>query len=143
MLLEQECDIYELCDLKLGKCRLAVAAMKDYTPNINKKLVVATKYVNVAKNYYAKQGQEIDIIKLNGSIELAACLGLADVIVDIVETGATLKENGLEVITEIEPSSARLIANKISFKFKNNKITDIAQKIQAVLMSTHPPSAGV
>ncbi len=129
ILLEYEPDIYELLDLDIGKCRMAVAGKKDFRDNTQKTLRVATKFTNIAKNYYASVGREIDIIHLNGSIEIAPILGLSDVIVDIVETGTTLKENNLEVLEEIVPISARLIANKASFKFKNEQIEKILKSM--------------
>ena len=129
ILLECEPDIYELLDLDIGKCRMAVAGKKDFRDNTQKTLRVATKFTNIAKNYYASVGREIDIIHLNGSIEIAPILGLSDVIVDIVETGTTLKENNLEVLEEIVPISARLIANKASFKFKNEQIEKILKSM--------------
>ena len=129
ILLEYEPDIYELLDLDIGKCRMAVAGKKDFRDNTQKTLRVATKFTNIAKNYYASIGREIDIIHLNGSIEIAPILGLSDVIVDIVETGTTLKENNLEVKEEIVPISARLIANKASFKFKNEQIETILKSM--------------
>jgi len=129
ILLEYEPDVYELLDLDIGKCRMAVAGKKDFRDNTQKTLRVATKFSNIAKNYYASIGREIDIIHLNGSIEIAPILGLSDVIVDIVETGTTLKENNLEVLEEIVPISARLIANKASFKFKNEQIEKILQSM--------------
>lgn len=129
ILLEQENDVYELLDLKIGKCRMAVAAPEDYIEDQDRTLRVATKYVNVAKNFYAGRNREIDIIKLNGSIELAPILGLTDVIVDIVETGSTIKENHLKVIEEFKDISARFIANKTSFKFENAIISDMITKL--------------
>ena len=96
-------------------------------------LRVATKFVNVAKSYYASMGRDIDIIKLNGSIELAPILGLSDVIVDIVETGTTLRENGLKVVTEFMPVSARFIANKASYQFKHNEMELMLTKLRAAL----------
>ena len=129
ILLEYEPDIYELLDLDIGKCRMAVAGKKDFRDNTQKTLRVATKFTNIAKNYYASMGREIDIIHLNGSIEIAPILGLSDVIVDIDETGNTLKENNLEVHEEIVPISARLIANKASFKFKNAQIEAILKSM--------------
>ena len=129
ILLEYEPDVFELCDLDIGKCRMAVAAKKDFRDNPDKTLRVATKFVNIAKNYYASKCRDIDIIKLNGSIEIAPILGLSDVIVDIVETGTTLKENDLEPFETIVPISARLIANKASFRFKSNEIEKIAQSL--------------
>ena len=103
-----------------------------YLQHRNRTLVVATKFTNIAKKYYAEQGREIDIVHLNGSIELAPILGLSDVIVDIVETGTTLKENDLVVQEKFVPISARLIANKSGFKFKTEKIEDIQKKLQAL-----------
>ena len=122
ILLEYEPDVYELLDLKTGICRMAVAAKEDFRDDLTRPLKVATKFTNIARNYYAAQGRDIDIIHLNGSIEIAPILGLSDVIVDIVETGTTLKENQLEVIDTVVPISARLVANKASFKFKNDMI---------------------
>lgn len=129
VLLEQGSDVYELLDLKIGKCRMAVAAPDDYVEDPDRTLRVATKYVNVAKNFYASRNRDIDIVKLNGSIELAPLLGLTDVIVDIVETGNTLKENNLKVIEEFQDISARFIANKTSFKFENEIISEILNKL--------------
>ena len=129
ILLEYNPDIYELLDLKTGNCRMAVAAPKGFRDDPSRTLKVATKFSNIASNYYASLGREIDIIHLNGSIELAPILGLSDVIVDIVETGTTLKENNLEVFETIVPISARLIANKASFKFKSEQIEKIVQSI--------------
>ena len=125
ILLEYEPDVYELLDLKTGKCRMAVAAPRDFRDDPEKTLKVATKFSNIAKGYYASMGRDIDIIHLNGSIEIAPILGLSDVIVDIVETGTTLRENNLEVFETIVPISARFIANKASFKFKNAPIETI------------------
>ena len=122
ILLEYEPDVFELLDLDLGKCRMAVAAKKDFYDDGSRTLKVATKFSNIAARHYASKCREIDIIHLNGSIEIAPILGLSDVIVDIVETGTTLKENDLEVIDTIVPISARLIANTASFKFKNEAI---------------------
>ena len=129
ILLEYEPDVYELVDLDIGKCRMAVAGMKDFRDDTSKTLRVATKFSNITKNYYASIGRDIDIIHLNGSIEIAPILGLSDVIVDIVETGTTLKENNLEVRETIVPISARLIANKSSFKFKNEMIEKVASAL--------------
>lgn len=129
ILLEYEPDIYELMDLNIGKCRMAVAAKKDFRDNKKNTLKVATKFANIAKNYYSSKGRDIDIIHLNGSIEIAPILGLSDVIVDIVETGSTLKENNLEVVETIVPISARFIANKSAFKFKGGQIEKIVEKL--------------
>ena len=122
ILLEYAPDVYELYDLDIGKCRMAVAAPVGFRDERDRTLRVATKFKNIAKTYYASLGREIDIIHLNGSIELAPILGLSDVIVDIVETGSTLRENNLEVVEEIVPISARLIANKAAHKFKGEAI---------------------
>ena len=130
ILLEYEPAVYELLDLGLGKCRMAVAAPNDFRDDENRTLRVATKFVNIATNYYSSIGRQIDIIKLNGSIELAPILGLSDVIVDIVETGTTLRENNLSVVTEILPISARLIANKASFQFKGRQIEQLLAAVR-------------
>lgn len=129
ILLEYEPDIYELLDLKIGKCRMAVAAKKDFRDDMGRTLKVATKFSNIAGNYYRSKGRDIDIIHLNGSIEIAPILGLSDVIVDIVETGTTLKENDLTVFDTVVPISARLISNKASYKFKSGEIDRLTQKI--------------
>ncbi len=131
ILLEYEPDVYELFDLDIGKCRMAVAAMRDFRDNPQKTLRVATKFTNITKTYYAAKGRDIDIIHLNGSIEIAPILGLSDVIADIVETGTTLKENNLEVIETIVPISARLIANKAGFKFKSAQIETLVAALAA------------
>ena len=131
ILLEYEPEIYELIDLNIGKCRMAVAAPKNFRDNTARPLKVATKFANIANDFYASQGREIDIIHLNGSIEIAPILDLSDVIVDIVETGTTLKENNLEVFETIVPISARLIANKTSFRFKSESIEKIVSEIAA------------
>ena len=130
ILLEYRPDVYELLDLKLGKCRMAVAAPKGFHDDGQRTLRVATKFTNIAADYYAGLGREIDIIKLNGSIEIAPILGLSDVIVDIVETGTTLKENDLEVTETVVPISARLIANKSSFQFKTAQAEAIRRALE-------------
>ena len=122
ILLEYEPDIYELLDLHTGVCRMAVAAPVGFRDDPRRTLKVATKFARIANRYYSAMGRDIDIIHLNGSIELAPILGLSDVIVDIVETGTTLKENNLEVVETVVPISARLIANKASYKFKTETI---------------------
>ncbi|MBQ8351637.1 MAG: ATP phosphoribosyltransferase [Clostridia bacterium] len=122
ILLEYEPDVYELLDLHTGVCRMAVAAKNDFHDDPRRRLRVATKFARIAEQHYASLGREIDIIHLNGSIEIAPILGLSDVIVDIVETGTTLRENNLEVVDTIVDISARLIANKANFKFKNEPI---------------------
>lgn len=135
IILEYSPDIYELADLGIGKCRMAVAAKKDFVDYRDRTLRVATKFPNIAKSYYASLSREIDIIKLNGSIELAPILGLSDVIVDIVETGKTLLENDLEPKSDIVPISARLIANKVSYKFKNESIREICDQMNRILQN--------
>ena len=129
ILLEYSPDVYELIDLKAGKCKMAVAAKSDFVDNKTKTLRVATKFAHIAKDFYRSAGRDIDIIKLNGSIEIAPILGLSDVIVDIVETGETLKENNLVVIDSIVPISARFIANKSASKFKERAIKTAVEKI--------------
>ena len=126
---ENRADVYELLDLNVGRCRMCVAAKRDFRENPDVTLRVATKFSNVARDYYASIGREIDIIPLNGSIELAPVLGMSDVIVDIVETGTTLRENGLEVKQTIMPISARLIANKSAFEFKRNGILKLQESL--------------
>lgn len=130
ILLESGADVYELLDLGLGKCRMCVAAKRDFVEDRDRTLRVATKFVNVAKRHYADIGRSIEIIKLNGSIELAPLLGLSDVIVDIVESGKTLKENDLAVREEIFPISARFIANKASYKFKGADIDRMVEMLR-------------
>ncbi len=125
ILLEYRPNVYELLDLNIGKCRMAVASKKDFKDDETKTLRVATKFSNIAKDYYNKKCRDIDVIHLNGSIEIAPILGLSDVIVDIVETGKTLIENDLVPFETIVPISARLIANKASFGFKSEKINEI------------------
>ena len=130
ILLEYRPDVYELLDLNLGKCRMAVAAKRDFRDDMEKTLRVATKFTRIAREYYAGLGRDIDIIHLNGSIELAPILGLSDVIVDIVETGKTLFENNLEPVETIVPISARLIANKASFKFNAERIEALSDRLK-------------
>ena len=130
ILLEYEPDVYELVDLDIGKCMMAEAARNGYIDQIQRTKRVATKFENIARNYYSSIGRDIDIIHLNGSIELAPILGLSDVIVDIVETGTTLKENDLAVVEKIVDISARLIANKSSYEFKKAQINAIADALR-------------
>ena len=133
VLLEHQPDVYELLDLGLGVCRMMVAAPKDFRDNDDITLRVATKFPNIASRYYAGKSRDIDIIELHGSIELAPLLGLSDVIVDIVETGNTLKANGLEPKSEVVRISARLIANKANFKFKTEEIERVTGALEAVI----------
>ena len=129
ILSEYEPDVYELMDLNVGKCRMCVAGPADFKDDCSRALRVATKFPHIAGKYYGEQSRCIDVIKLNGSIELAPRLGLSDVIVDIVETGTTLKENGLAPLEVIAPISARLIANKVSYKFKNSQINRMCENL--------------
>lgn len=129
ILLEYTPDVYELLDLNIGKCSMCVAGKKDFVDDPLKTLTVATKFSKIAREYYLKKGRDIDIIHLNGSIEIAPILGLSDVIVDIVETGTTLKENDLTVIERFLPISARLIANKQSYSFKSKTIERLKNKL--------------
>ena len=133
VLREGNADIYELLDLGFGRCRMAVAGPREFREEFDRPLRVATKYPCVAAEFYSGRNREIEIIKLNGSIELAPVLALSDVIVDIVETGTTLRENGLEVLEEIFPVSARLIANKSAYRFKEEEILRVVNKIKGVL----------
>lgn len=130
ILLEYSPDVYELLDLGIGKCRMAVAAKAAFRDMADRTLRVATKFARIASDFYEKKGRDIDIIKLNGSIEIAPILDLSDVIVDIVETGTTLRENGLEPIETVVPISARLIANKASFKFCHDSIMTVYESLQ-------------
>ena len=122
ILLEYAPDVYELLDLHIGVCRMAVAAPEGFSDDPSRTLRVATKFTRIASDFYLSRGREIDVIHLNGSIEIAPILGLSDVIVDIVETGTTLKENHLKVLETIVPISARLIANKSAYQFKTENI---------------------
>ncbi|MBO5879568.1 MAG: ATP phosphoribosyltransferase [Clostridia bacterium] len=131
ILLEYRPNVFELLDLNIGKCHMAVAAKADFVDDRNKTLRVATKFARIAKDHYASLGRDIDIIHLNGSIELAPILDLSDVIVDIVETGATLRENNLVVLEKFVPISARLIANKSSFAFSAEVIEKIKRGLCA------------
>ena len=133
IILEYSPDIYELSDLGIGKCRMAVACKKDFRDDRDRTLRVATKFPNIAKRFYAGQSREIDIIKLNGSIELAPILGLSDAIVDIVETGSTLKANGLEVYEDVAPISARFIANISRIKMKKTEFDTLIGALSEVI----------
>ena len=133
VLLEAQPDVYELMDLKIGKCRLCVAAKDGYIENRDRALRVATKYPRVARDHYASVNREIEIIKLNGSIELAPILGLSDVILDVVESGKTLEENDLSVLETVHPVTARLIANRSSHMFKEELIREMVAKLREVV----------
>jgi ATP phosphoribosyltransferase len=134
LLLEHGVDgFYEPLDLKLARCRLMTAALKGTRLN-HSKLRVATKFVNITRRYFADQGCQIEIIKLNGALELAPSMGLADVIVDIVDSGNTLKANGLEPLELIAEVSSRVIVNKAAMKIKNQSIQSILGKLQSTVM---------
>lgn len=135
IILESKTKVYELLDLAIGKCKFAVAGYAGFKPDLNQKLTVATKYPNVTKKFFARKGQTIETVKLNGSVELAPLIGLADVIVDIVETGSTLKENGLTVLEDIEKISTRLIVNQASFATKAQEVKDFIEKLKEALES--------
>ena len=132
ILLEYEPDVYELFDLNMGRCRMCVAAPAGFRDDTERTLRVATKFPTIATRYYRGLSREIDVIKLNGSIELAPILELSDVIVDIVETGTTLRENNLEVFETVAPISARLIAGKASYRFKEARIREIVARLAAL-----------
>ena len=133
ILLEYAPDVYELADLGLGKCRMCVAAKKDFRDNPDRTLRVATKFPHIASRYYSAHSRQIDIIKLNGSVELGPIVDLSDVIVDIVETGSTLRENGLEVLEEICPLSARMIVNQVSLKMEADRIKKLLEALKEVV----------
>lgn len=131
IILEKDSDVYEIYDLGFGRCKFAVAGKKNqHTYSKDKLLKVATSYPNITKKYFDKKQQKIKIIKLNGSIELAPLVGLSDVIVDLVETGNTLKANGLYIIEEMFDISARLICNRISYRFKYDRIFNLVEKLK-------------
>ncbi len=130
ILLEYQPQVYELLDLHMGRCHMAVAGQRDFRDPVGQTLKVATKFPNIARSYYSSQGRDIDIIHLNGSIELAPILNLSHVIVDIVETGTTLRENNLQVFEKIVPISARLIANIASYSFREADICAIGESLR-------------
>ena len=129
ILMERNPNVYELADLKTGICTMAAAGVNGWHDDPSRTLRVATEFPNIAREYYAGLGRDIDIIPLRGSLELAPVLGLSDVIVDIVETGTTLRENNLSVISVIARLSARLIANKSSYKFKGEVIDEMIRRL--------------
>ena len=133
ILIESEPNVYELLDLGFGKCKSSIAAENGFVEDFDRPLVVATKFTNVAKKYFDSINRDVELIKLNGSIEIAPIIGLSDVIIDIVETGNTLKENNLSVVTDIVDISARVIANKSSYRFKNAEITEMIDKIKEAI----------
>ena len=135
-ILEEGRKVHEVLDLGYGKCKMCVCGYKDAAPLLqhHELIRVATKYPNIAKDYfYNKKHQTVEIIKLNGSIELAPIVGLSEVIVDIVETGSTLKENGLKVLEEVCPLSARMVVNQVSMKMENERIRKLIEDLRRVL----------
>ena len=134
-ILEEERNLYEILDLHLGKCHMAVAGLPDIKQKFKtmNNIRVASKYPHIAKHYFDKQHRTVEIIKLNGSVELAPIVGLSDVIVDIVETGSTLKANGLQVFEKFYPLSARVIVNRSSMKMEHNRIVEMVDKMREVL----------
>ena len=135
-LLEEGRSLYEVYDLKIGQCKMCVCGPASAREKLqhHELIRVASKYPNIAKDYfYNKKHQTVEIIKLNGSVELAPIVGLSEVIVDIVETGATLRENGLEVLEEVCPLSARIVVNQVSMKMENERITKLINDIKNYL----------
>ncbi|MCP8968649.1 ATP phosphoribosyltransferase [Ectobacillus ponti] len=130
VIMENEKEIYEMVDLGIGRCRFCVASIPSYDPSSYKKKTIATKYPNVASAYFRQKGEDVEIIKIEGSVEIAPILGLADAIVDIVETGVTLRENGLIIFEEMHDISARLIANKASLKMKKDEMFAVIEKME-------------
>jgi ATP phosphoribosyltransferase len=133
-LMEQQPDLYEVLDLGIGRCRMVVAGRKDIKDGVNDAVkVVATKYPVTAQRYFREKGESIQVVKLDGSVELAPLVGLSHVIVDLVETGRTLRENGLVILEEICPISARLVVNKVSLKMENERVTKVLRALREVL----------
>ncbi|MEK5276833.1 MULTISPECIES: ATP phosphoribosyltransferase [Paenibacillus] len=131
VLLEEDRDVYELLDLGIARCRMSIIGLPNWQPGIQQR--VATKYPNVASRYFREQGQQVEVVKLNGSIELAPLIGLADRIVDMVETGQTLRDNGLIEMTSIFEITSRLVANRVSYRMKNEEIQQLCDRLQAVI----------
>ncbi|WP_138495344.1 ATP phosphoribosyltransferase [Paenibacillus pinistramenti] len=131
VLLEEGRDVYELLDLGIARCRMSVIGLPGWQPGIQQR--VATKYPNVASQYFREQGQQVEVIKLNGSIELAPLIGLADRIVDMVETGQTLRENGLVEQARIFDITSRLVANRVSYRMKNKEIQTLCDALYQVI----------
>ncbi|MBU8906721.1 ATP phosphoribosyltransferase [Desertibacillus haloalkaliphilus] len=133
-MLEEERDVYEVLDLNISECYMAVAGLPDYQKsNTDIAPKVASKYPNFSTKYFKEQGEQVEIIKLNGSIELAPLIGLADRIVDIVSTGRTLKENGLVELEKIIPITSRLIVNPVSYRMKDAQIDEMVERLAAVV----------
>ncbi|MGG4049005.1 MULTISPECIES: ATP phosphoribosyltransferase [Paenibacillus] len=134
VLMEENRDVYELLDLGIARCRMSVIGLPDWKPGIQQR--VATKYPNVASQYFREQGQQVEVIKLNGSIELAPLIGLSDRIVDMVETGQTLRENGLVEMNSIFEITSRLVANRVSYRMKNGQIQLLCDRLQKVISAS-------
>ncbi|MBB3129810.1 ATP phosphoribosyltransferase [Paenibacillus rhizosphaerae] len=134
VLMEENRDVYELLDLGIARCRMSVIGLPDWKPGIQQR--VATKYPNVASQYFREQGQQVEVIKLNGSIELAPLIGLSDRIVDMVETGQTLRENGLVEMNSIFEITSRLVANRVSYRMKNGQIQSLCDRLQKVISTS-------
>ncbi|PZE19300.1 ATP phosphoribosyltransferase [Paenibacillus xerothermodurans] len=134
VLMEENRNVYELLDLGIARCRMSVIGLPDWQPMLNPR--VATKYPNVASQYFREQGQQVEVIKLNGSIELAPLIGLADRIVDMVETGQTLRENGLVEQEQIFAITSRLIANRVSYRLKNETIQTLCDRLQRLIVAS-------
>jgi ATP phosphoribosyltransferase len=132
VLLEEKRDVYELLDLGIARCRMSVIGLPHWKPTTQAK--VATKYPYIAAQYFREKGQQVEVIKLNGSIELAPLIGLADRIVDLIESGRTMQENGLVELEQITPITSRLIANRVSYRMKGNEIDSLVQKLEPVIM---------
>ncbi|MGG4550751.1 ATP phosphoribosyltransferase [Paenibacillus humicus] len=134
VLMEENRDVYELLDLGIARCRMSVIALPEWKPGIHQR--VATKYPNVASQYFREQGQQVEVIKLNGSIELAPLIGLADRIVDMVETGRTLRENGLVEMESLFEITSRLVANRVSYRMKNSEIQAVCDALNRVIQGS-------
>ena len=131
VLMEENRDVYELLDLGIARCRMSVIALPEWKPGIHQR--VATKYPNVASQYFREQGQQVEVIKLNGSIELAPLVGLADRIVDLVESGQTIRENGLVELERMFDITSRLIANRASYRMKSGFVDEVCDRLQAAI----------
>ncbi len=131
-LMEQDCNLYEPLDLRIGKCKMVVAAPKDFEKSGKTSLRIATKYPRIASDFYNKKGITTEVIKLYGSVELAPIIGLSDVIVDLTASGETLKKNNLEIVEEVADVSAKLVVNKVSMKIKSKEIKELIEKLEEV-----------
>ncbi|WP_099225341.1 ATP phosphoribosyltransferase [Listeria costaricensis] len=133
ILLESSSSYYEMLDLEIGKCSFCLASTPDFDPTDYRRKTIATKYPNITAQYFREKGQDVEIIKIEGSVEIAPLLGLADAIVDIVETGATLHDNGLVIYEEMYPISARLIVGKAALKQKKVQIFNLIDELEQVI----------